>query len=476
MPVITDKQMKSKPTGKDQWFIQPFKRGAGVFVGRITAAGERIFYFRYTDSSGARPFLPIGPYGPHGHGGFTLAEAFKRASELSVLYQSGVRDLREHFERLEADRLAAEEADRRRIAEAQRERLEAEVAAARRLTVRQLFDQWQRAELSPQMLADGTRTGRKDGGQWVKQSFERRLFPHLGDTPAADVARAELMSVLDDARSEGRLRTANVLFTDMRQMFRFALEREIVVRNPLDGIRRRAVGGKEVERDRVLTDGEIEQLLDALPAARMTPRSALAVKLILATSVRVGEAMGARWDHVDLKSRRWHLPNTKNQRTHTIHLSDFAVAQFEMLAALREQLPNGDLSVWVFPATDPAKSVCIKSFGKQLADRQREPELRMSRRTKATSALALPGGRWTAHDLRRTAATILARLGFSTDVIDECLNHKLQSKVARVYIRDRREADQARAFDALGRHLQQLADAQNQEPAGSVVQMAPLEA
>ncbi len=41
---------------------------------------------------------------------------------------------------------------------------------------------------------------------------------------------------------------------------------------------------------------------------------------------------------------------------------------------------------------------------------------------------------------------------------DECLNHKLQSKVARVYIPDRREADQRRAFDALGRRLAELVD------------------
>jgi hypothetical protein len=47
----------------------------------------------------------------------------------------------------------------------------------------------------------------------------------------------------------------------------------------------------------------------------------------------------------------------------------------------------------------------------------------------------------------------MARLGFSVDVIDECLNHKMQSKMARVYIHDRREQEQARAFDALGNRL-----------------------
>jgi len=80
----------------------------------------------------------------------------------------------------------------------------------------------------------------------------------------------------------------------------------------------------------------------------------------------------------------------------------------------------------------------------------------MQNRTKATEALSLPGGRWTAHDLRRTAATLMARLGFGSDTINECLNHMQSDRMARVYIQDRREADQVRAFDALGARLASL--------------------
>ena len=50
----------------------------------------------------------------------------------------------------------------------------------------------------------------------------------------------------------------------------------------------------------------------------------------------------------------------------------------------------------------------------------------------------------------------MAQLGISTDVIDECLNHMLQSRVSRVYIRDRREVEQARAFEALGTRLRAI--------------------
>ena len=94
----------------------------------------------------------------------------------------------------------------------------------------------------------------------------------------------------------------------------------------------------------------------------------------------------------------------------------------------------------------------MKAFGKQFGDGQREGKPLMNRST-ATRALVLPGGRWTHHDLRRTAASLMAGLGISGDVINECLNHKLADRMARVYIHNRREGEQRIAFDALGRKL-----------------------
>jgi integrase len=74
---------------------------------------------------------------------------------------------------------------------------------------------------------------------------------------------------------------------------------------------------------------------------------------------------------VDISAWTWFLPTTKNQRDHTVHLSDFAIGELEKLRALREGLGADDdrLADWVFPATNPTRPVCIKSFGKQLADR-----------------------------------------------------------------------------------------------------------
>lgn len=250
-------------------------------------------------------------------------------------------------------------------------------------------------------------------------------------------------------------------------MFRFALVREVIERNPLDTVTRRDAGGKEAPRDRVLSSDEIRSLASTLPLANMDRRSICAVWLILATAVRISEAMGARWEHVDLSARTWYLPETKNQRDRTIHLSTFATRQLEEVQRLqgiredrrarRDGKPfDGYRPGWVFANHRGDRHVDITTFGKQLADRQKPPGKRIRGRTLASAALALPGGRWTAHDLRRTAATMMAELGVNAGVIDECLNHMIENRVRRTCIRDRRLHAQAEAFDLLGERLERL--------------------
>jgi hypothetical protein len=60
----------------------------------------------------------------------------------------------------------------------------------------------------------------------------------------------------------------------------------------------------------------------------------------------------------------------------------------------------------------------------------------------------------------------MASLGVSSDVINECLNHKLLDRMSRVYIHDRRETDQVIAFDKLGAELKRI---ESGETTGQVI-------
>jgi hypothetical protein len=63
----------------------------------------------------------------------------------------------------------------------------------------------------------------------------------------------------------------------------------------------------------------------------------------------------------------------------------------------------------------------------------------------------------------------MAQLGFSNDVIDECLNHMMERRISRIYIQDRRELQQAQAFNALGKKLEELM--REKPPLSNVVEL-----
>lgn len=437
----------------------PLHDGGGLYLRKRDSGAY--WYLRMKDpATGAEQWHRMFPDDPSGgYPGKGLKDARSEARRLWAVRAQGIDP------RAERERQAREQAEAQQAAELEQ---------LRRVTIRTLFDRWCDVELKSQTLPSGERKGRKDSGALARAQFERHVFDHIGDLTAKDVTKADILRVIDAQTTEGKQRTAQMLFSELRQMFAFAMDRELIAVDPMATLKKARVVGKGAQRDRILSADEIRRLADALPLANMNPRSVCAVWLTLATGCRIGELMGATWaddradrailqevaevedvklGFVDLKARTWYLPDTKNGRDHTIHLSDFALKQFNELATMRQT------SAWVFPSTDNTGPVCLKSFNKQLSDRQRTDEERMSNRSKAVDALTLPGGRWTPHDLRRTAASLMAGMGISGDVIDECLNHQIENRVRRVYIRDRREADQARAFDALGARLAELVGA-----------------
>lgn len=359
--------------------------GGGLYLRKREHA--LLWTLRLTDPlTGAQQWhrlFPDDPQGGYPHKG--LAQARAEARRLWSTRSNGV-DPR---------------AERRRLAEAQRDaQAQARLADERRITVRALFERWVKIDLQPRVLADGRRMGRQDGGAFTRDQFERRVFAQLGDRAIEDVNRADLIGLLDSVKAEGKLRTANVLLSDLKQMFRFALMRDLVPRNPLDTVSKRDVGGTQVERNRVLTPPEIQHLAKLLPASELSPRLVAGVWIILATGVRVGELLGAAWadsagsadglhaltekagsklGFIDLARRTGYLPETKNQRDHTIHLSVFAMAQLRSLLDLREA---GLAAPWLFPALSGQGPIGVKSLGKHLSDRQRVPDRRLRGRTK----------------------------------------------------------------------------------------------
>ena len=321
----------------------------------------------------------------------------------------------------------------------QQARIDQIAAQQARMTANDLFERWERLGLC----------NRKDKGAEVRRSFQKDVLPRIGDMAAEDVTRPIIAQILDGVVERGAPIVARNLLGDIRQMFGFALVRGLVEHDPTSHMKRDDFGRK-VERDRVLSENEIKEMMVKLPTANLLRTTELAIWIMLSTCCRVGELSQARWADVDLECSEWRMPseNTKNGKEHRIYLSGFALHQFKKLRTF-----NG-LSEWCYPAEHRIGHVCLKSITKQIRDRQRSTA--MSNRTQATGTLLLSGGGWTPHDLRRTGATLMGRLGVRPDVIEKCLNHIERNPLIRVYQHQRLEVEQAEAWRLLGERLELL--------------------
>lgn len=436
MGQITDRQMSAKPTDKDIWINEDAAKGHGRFIGRITPSGERLFYFRYTDSLGKRHRLPLGAYDPNGTNGLTLKSARARAGELSLLLQSGVQDLREHLNTERTLHEVKREAELRTLQEATQ-------AIDTRTTVRELFERWANIDIA----------NRKDGGKEIRRMFEKDVLPILGDLAVEDVRKGHITSVTDSLLARGVNRMAKLIFSLMRQMFRFAVDRDLIEHDPTANLRKAKIGGKEIERDRVLSETEIQLLHQNIPSAGLSVMTEAAIWVALSTCCRIGELLEARWEHVDLTNKSWLIPAPKNKRPHTVFLSDFSCEQFRRIYQISSDY------IWCYPNSDKNGAVCSKTVTKQISDRQIDlTKTPIRGRSKNQTALILPGGKWTPHDLRRTGATLMTMLGVLPEVAERCLNHTEENKVKRIYQRHSYEAEMKAAWHTLGQYLQKLLD------------------
>lgn len=316
-----------------------------------------------------------------------------------------------------------------------------------RPTIRTLFDEWQARDLR----------NRKDAGREVRRGFEKDVLPRIGDTAIEDVRRRDVMDVLDQVLIRGCNRLAKRLLTEMRQMFRYATERELLLADPSAGIAKKRIGGETVERDRVLSNDEIRSLAERLPTSGLSDEVQRAFWLVLSTCCRVGELSRARWTDIDWSARTWTIPkeHAKNGRAHLIHLSALALQQFKTLRLAATS------ACWVYPNRDDSSHIAVNAIQKQFKDRQRGAVIRG--RSKQAGALQLPSGDWRSHDLRRTGATLMGEKNVDSDVIERILNHVEVKATKRIYQRQVRLADRAHALDLLGRIIETLASGAAQD-------------
>jgi integrase len=257
----------------------------------------------------------------------------------------------------------------------------------------------------------------------AQRLLKQNVVAHWSRQPIASITRKQLRDMLDRLVANDTPMLANRVYSITRKLFGWSVEQEIIAISPFVGLKAPA---EEKSRDRVLTDQELRAIWQA--AGQMGVYGSL-VRVLVLTGQRRGEIAGLTWDEIDLDKQLISLPRerVKNDRAHETPLSPQAVALIEALPRNSEQ--------YVFSLDGGP----IINFG------------RFKERLDKLCGVQ----NWTVHDLRRSAASGMARLGVGLPVIEKVLNHVSGSfaGVVGIYQRHDFAGEKRRALEAWGSHV-----------------------
>jgi integrase len=276
------------------------------------------------------------------------------------------------------------------------------------------------------------------------KAVTRHLLHHwrgLHSRPVHTIERRDIAAVRGRIATERGATAANRAKTSISSFFSWCMSEGLVDTNPSIGVR--VIGG-ETARDRVLSDAEICSIWVACGDNDF----GRIVRLLLLTGQRRSEIGDLLWREVDLENRKLTIAGarTKNGRPSIVPLSNLAISILEPLKSEGRHRVFG---------RDGASSVAWQN-----------PKLALDARVERMTGARLEP--WKLHDLRRSAATILAKLATPPHVVERLLNHasgQIQG-VSAVYNRYDYGSETRRAVELLAAHIEAILEGR---PASNVI-------
>jgi integrase len=294
-------------------------------------------------------------------------------------------------------------------------------------------------------------------GAVVEAQVRKHVFPTLENRPVREIKRAEIFALIKQLKKDAPV-GANRILAYVKKFFLWAIENDLVDDSPAASIKR-PTSERDRSRDRVLAEWEIRAFWQACGEMGAFGR---AFRFMLATGQRRSGIGAATWSEIDWSQAVWTLgkARTKAKRAHEIPLSGLALS-------IVDECPRvGDFifaSGKAGNARDGRNSgpVALSGWAKS-KERLDELMLKHARALAVADGAEEPKGieGWRLHDLRRTTATHMARLGVDRLVISKILNHA-EGGVTQVYDRHRYEVEKRAALDRWASHLLGIAGGAN---------------
>jgi integrase len=260
----------------------------------------------------------------------------------------------------------------------------------------------------------------------VTRALEADLLPAWRGKQIDKITKLDVIALLDSITDRGAPAMARRVQSYVNRFFAWCLERDILKVSPVTGMAR---VGENVTRERVLDDKELKAVWHG---ADSIGSYGSAVKMLVLTGARREEISALKWS--EIKGNEIVLENgrTKNGKRHTIPLSHAAMR-------LLESLPKIGESEYVFTIT-----------GKRPLAAWSKPKIELDGASGVTD--------WRIHDLRRTCATGMQKLGVNLQTIEAVLNHISGSRdgVVGIYQRHSFDAEKREALEKWGECVNRL--------------------
>ena len=287
--------------------------------------------------------------------------------------------------------------------------------------------------------------------RWAEtdRTFKVNVNPAWGKRPIASITRREVIDLLEKIDKERGPYMSNRTLAAIRRLFAWAVERDVIDASPAQNVK---PVGKEVSRDRVLTDDELRAFWKATEGDDQ-PRHPF-LRTLLLTAQRRSEVATMRWQDLDLEDDKplWSIPRqfVKADRLHDVPLAPEVVAILKDLP--RHQGPH------LFTTGDGTVPVSSFATTKHRVDKKMVEIMREAAEQAGDDPETVELPRWTLHDLRRTAATNMAVLNFSPHVVGAVLNHSPGGThgITAIYVRFRYDDERRQALEAWARRLDQI--------------------
>lgn len=268
------------------------------------------------------------------------------------------------------------------------------------------------AVVAEEYLAHITAQGLRSVGE-ISRLFERDITPYFGDKPVPKIEATDIQTFLDTFGKD-RKSSANVTHNWLRAMFNWtaAKGRFGINESPMLKVKEPF---KRTKRKRVLTDSELQVVLEC--AEELGGPAAKFVQLLARTGQRRCEVSGMRWEEISFKDAAWQIPGsrTKNKQDHLCPLSQESL---EILLSIEPELSMRKGYVLSTSGKSP-----ISGFSKIKLRLDELISAHIGRHNEDSGTEPEQMPKWVYHDLRRTLATGLQKMGVPIAHTEALLNH-----------------------------------------------------